>query len=375
MHQNIKIALVAFFGVLFATPHIASYFNINKIEKYTIPVTHDYHMPLTLDQWFKGRYQLNSNRYFRENYGLRNLGIRTQNQLDYWLFSEANAKDVIVGKEGYLFEQNYINSYLGINFLGENRIEEQGKKLERIQDTLAKLGKNLITIIAPGKGYFYPEFIPKNFKRKSTKTNYSEFINAAENYRLDVLDLNHYFMGNKGKTTYPLYGKNGIHWSYYGMCLATDTIIKHIEKSAAKSISHAVWDMVERDVERAYDYDIAAGMNLLNTLDGNKMGYPNIRFVEDSAVSKLSTIVIADSYYWGIYNANFPSVLGHSQFWYYNRQVYPDSYAAPVYVKDKNISEEIAKTDLFLIVCTEGNLQDFGWGIVEEFYSHFYGDH
>ena len=375
MHQNIKIALVSFFGLLFATPHIASYFNLNKIEKYAIPVTHDYHMPLTADQWFQGRYQLNSDRYFRENYGLRNLSIRTQNQLDYWLFSEANAKDVIVGKEGYLFEQNYINSYLGINFSGAIKIQEQGKKLELVQDTLAKLGKNLITIIAPGKGYFYPEYIPNKFKRKSRQTNYSEFINTAESYRLNVLDLNRYFIENKGKTNYPLYGKNGIHWSYYGMCLATDTIIKHIEKSTAKPISHAVWDAVERDKERVYDYDIAEGMNLLSTLSGNKMGYPNIRFVKDSAASKLKTIVIADSYYWGMYNANFASILGHSQFWYYNRQVFPDSYTAPVYVKDKNISEEIANTDLFLIICTEGNLQDFGWGVVEELHSHFYDVH
>jgi len=46
-----------------------------------------------------------------------------------------------------------------------------------------------------------------------------------------------------------------------------------------------------------------------------------------------------------------------------------------MYTKDKNISEEITKTDLFLIVCPEGNLQDFGWGILKELYSLFYNFH
>lgn len=372
MNRPIKIALLCFFALIFAAPHFFSYLGANKLERYAIPITHDYHMPFSIDQWFKGRYQLNTDRYLRENYGLRNIGIRTQNQLDYWLFNEANAKDVVVGKEGYLFEKNYINSYLSISFVGEKAIENQGKKLRMVQDTLAKVGKSIVTIIAPGKGYFYPEHIPSRYKRKGEKTNYGEFMKIANRQRLNVLDLNKYFIEKKGQEKYPLYGKNGIHWSYYGMCIAADTIIKNLENTTSKKIGKATWTKIEKENERAYDYDIAEGMNLLTRLDGNKMGYPNIRFSSDSLATKLSTIVIADSYYWGMYNANFSSVLGKNQFWYYNRQIFPDSYSTPTYVSQRNLTKEIGDTDLFLIICTEGNLHDFGWGIVEDLYAHFY---
>ena len=38
------------------------------------------------------------------------------------------------------------------------------------------------------------------------------------------------FLNEKESLPYPLYSKNGTHWSYYGMCLAADTLIRFIEE-------------------------------------------------------------------------------------------------------------------------------------------------
>jgi len=367
-----KILLLFAWIFVFASVHVASYFNFDTQDKYRVPITHDYHMDFSFDQWFKGRYQLNSDRYYRENYGLRNIAVRSKNQLDYWFFHETSSKDVIVGKNGYLYEKNYIESYLGINYIGTDSIESQVNRLKKVQDTLAKMGKHLIVIIAPGKGHYLPEYIPEKFVRQNKKTNYSEFIRIVKRKHVEVLDLNGYFLSQKKNTPYPLYGKNGIHWSRYGLCIAIDQVLKHTETSCSRNLITASWNSIEIDDERPYDYDIANGMYLMTKLKGNKMAYPKLFYSDEFLSAKPKTIVIADSYYWGMYNSGITQAFESNSFWYYNRQVFPDSYTTLTYVDQKDLSQEIASNDLFIILCTEGNMHNFGWGFLEKMEKELY---
>ena len=103
------------------------------------------------------------------------------------------------------------------------------------------------------------------------------------------------------------------------------------------------------------------------------MAYPNLLYSADSLTKKLNTLVVADSYYWGMYNNGFTQAFGTNTFWYYNRQVFPDSYNSPTFVEEKNLAKEIESNDLFIIICTEGNMHNFGWGFLEKMDRHFYG--
>lgn len=99
------------------------------------------------------------------------------------------------------------------------------------------------------------------------------------------------------------------------------------------------------------------------------MGYPNIKVESDSTLTRPKTLVIADSYYWGMFNFNIAKSFENNTFWYYNKHIYPESYKEPLLVKNMDLKSEISEFDVVVIMCTEGNLSRFGWGFVDQYYS------
>ena len=73
---------------------------------------------LTVDGWLSGNYQLTHQDYIDQNIGFRNVLVRTYNQMHYSLFDNARANQVVVGKDNYLYEENYIKAHLGRDFVG-----------------------------------------------------------------------------------------------------------------------------------------------------------------------------------------------------------------------------------------------------------------
>ncbi|NCA21662.1 MAG: hypothetical protein EBS86_11060, partial [Crocinitomicaceae bacterium] len=90
---------------------------------------------LNLDSLNTGAYQEKFNKYYNEKFGFRSAFIRFHNQLKYNVFNQAQANGVVVGKDDYLFELDYIKAYYGQDYVGVQEIENTSRKLKRIQDT------------------------------------------------------------------------------------------------------------------------------------------------------------------------------------------------------------------------------------------------
>lgn len=113
--------------------------------------------------WISGQFQDYLEDYTKENIGFRSVWIRLNNQRIFSLHNFAKANGVLIGKNNYLYEKHYIESYLGYNYVGVEAINEKVGKLKKIIDTLGSLNVKLFPIIAPGKGSFFPEFFPNNY--------------------------------------------------------------------------------------------------------------------------------------------------------------------------------------------------------------------
>src|SRR5690606_19074770 len=88
--------------------------------------------------------------------------------------------------------------------------------------------------------------------------------------------------------------------------------------------------------------------------------------------TKPSVLVISDSYYWGMFNLGISeNAFRDSHFWYYNYEVYPDSYKSPLIASAVNLKDEIRKRDVIIIMATEANLSKFGWGFIDRAYETF----
>lgn len=350
----------------------------NKLQLLSLePLKGDIRKPersqFSLSRWFSGDYQIGQEKYLNETFGFRSTMVRVNNQLAYNVFNEAKANGVIIGKDNYLFEINYIKAYYGTDFIGAVSIRERMKQLKFVQDTLAKMNKTLLLVFAPGKASFYPEYIPRKYHRERTTTNIQFFSKMADSLDVNYIDFNKYFILNKNKAEYPLYPKYGIHWSFYGTCLAADSMIKKLEFLRHTDLHGFTLGEMNVEESKEMDYDLADGMNLLFKLKSKKMAYPLLYFEVDSTKPRLNSMVVSDSYYWLMFNNSFSRTFGENEFWYYNRLIYRANHTEIRDATTANLTEEIAKNDVIVILCTEANLTRLGWGFIQQAYNLYSG--
>jgi len=361
-----------FYIVLFFlfSPIVEEYFKPIDVKPLSGAIDEISNVKFRIGPWFNGEYQKQKEKYLNQHFGFRNICIRANNQLAFNFWKKAKANGVIIGKHNYLYEENYIKAYYGKDFTGESKIEDKVNKIKFLQDTLKKLNIDFLIVFAAGKGSFFPEFIPKKFQSKKSETNLECYLKHCKNQGINFIDFNSYFINIKNNSKYPLFPQYGIHWSSYGWCLAADSIIRCIENFKKIDMPDLIWKQIDFTAQpRDDDYDIAAGMNLLFNLPTFKMGYPKLIFETNPNKIRPNVLTIADSYYWQMFNAGIPKeIFNNGRFWFYNKQIYPDSYDKPITVSEINLKKEIEKQDVIMILGTEATLPDFGWGFIESAY-------
>jgi hypothetical protein len=63
----------------------------------------------------------------------------------------------------------------------------------------------------------------------------------------------------------------------------------------------------------------------------------------------------------------------NDHFWYYNKLVYPETFKQELQAEELDLELEIKNHDVIIIMATEANLKNFGWGIVENLNQLFKG--
>ena len=358
---------------LLVAPFIQYNFKLVKVHALKGWIPEPINAKFSLKSWFSGEYQQSKEQYLNDAFGFRPFFVKLNNQIAYTFFGKVKANGVVIGKENYLFEENYIKAYYGTDFVGRDSIAHRMQRLKFIQDTLAKLNKSLVVVFAAGKGSFYPEYFPDEYKTTKGITNYQYHTALAKQLGINHIDFNRYFLAHKHNSKYPLYPKYGIHWSYYGSCLAADSIVRFVEKIHHADLPNLFWNEVDMHSPKDTDYDIGDALNLFVKLPGPKLAYPSVQVESDSGKVRPSLLVVSDSFYWGMYNFGVGRAFSNDHFWFYNKQVYPDSFQSPIDASQLDIAAEIAKHDVILIMATEATLPNLGWGFIENVYNHFKG--
>ncbi len=329
---------------------------------------------ITLKSWLDGSYQKAAHRYCTDSFGFQSPLVRGINQIDYALFKEANAQYVIIGKENCLYETPYIEAHLGMDYLGDSVINEKVRMYKAVRDTLSQLGVHLDMVFAPGKGSFYPEYIPDYYwQYQSEKTNYVGFKTAFNHSRIPYIDFHEWFRSEKGTSSAPLFPLTGIHWSKYGMILATDSLLSYWNSQFEGLLpkSKFVIPDTTTTVTEGSDADVEDGLNIMETLPHFNMVYPTNTFIDGNR--KIRSAVIADSYYWGLFDLGLSTVACDSgEFWYYFKQVYPQNFTNGLMIDDLNLKQAIESKDAIVLLQTDATLNRFGFGFIEATYDLYY---
>ncbi|CAN5361862.1 sugar O-acetyltransferase [soil metagenome] len=323
--------------------------------------------------WFSGDFQSKFDKGIEQNIGLRNSFIRLHNQINYSLFNLASAKSVAVCKDGFLIEDGYINSALGNDGVNEGAIQLKIERAKFVQQELEKRGKHLLILFVPGKASFYPEYIPSHYHPENKKTtNYDVYSKLLPKSGLHYIDLKGYFLKMKDTSPYPLYPKQGTHWSNYGATLAMDSIINYIKYDFKINVpTMSIKEIETPDTLRDTDYDIGTGMNLMFKIPHSQMGYAKINFESDSGKTRPNVLTIGDSYFWTMLGLGLNEhVFKNNAFWYYNKIAYVAPYSERP-VSDFNFREEVEKQDIIILLQTEAYYNNVGMGFIESAYSMY----
>jgi hypothetical protein len=328
--------------------------------------------------WKSGEYQGQIESYLKDHSGFRNFLVRLQNQVDFSLFRQANAEGAIVGKNKQLFEYDYIRSWLAIDYPGDSFIEKKMQRTKYVQEYLKReKGIDLIVVFEPGKASFYPEYLPSKYvKKKHGPSTYDRYRQKAKDLNIDFTDLHQYFLNLKPGSEYPLFPRYGTHWSVYGMWFAADSLLNLIESRRGIPLTEFRGNSMETSFKpRDTDDDVLKTMNLLCPLKGEKLAYPVYSFDTAHPGDKPMVLVVADSYYWNIFNTGIPKYLfANEAFWYFNTLVYPEYYSQPVYTKDLDLRREVEKQQVIFLMVTERFVHKFDWTFIDQLYNLYTPD-
>ena len=366
-HQFLK-ATYFILLILLVLPLIQQYFSVVKVDALSGAYEPKKEAKFSISNYLNEVYQPLKEDHFNENFGFRNYFVTINNQFQYSAFKNTKSTGTIIGENGFLFQENYIKAYYGTDFLGETKIKEQVLKIKKAQDLLKAKNIDLIIVFAPGKASFYPEYIPDSFHQtKKRNTNYSSFSKEFLENNINFIDFQSWFLQLKKTSKYPLFPKNGIHWSKYGELLAADSMIHYIGNKREIQMPQIKIERLEiSNKMRDTDDDLEKNLNLIFNIEDLEMAYPLFDIKTDKNTFKPKVLTIADSFYWGMFNWGIGHrVFKDSQFWFYNNTAFYNFGTPAVEISKLDFKKEIEQNDAIILMATDANLPDFPFGFID----------
>jgi hypothetical protein len=178
-----------------------------------------------------------------------------------------------------------------------------------------------------------------------------------------VIDLNGWFCNRKATTPYPLFSKQGIHWTYSAATHAFDSMNHYLEKLLRIEIPHIAFNGVEcSTTPRGNDNDIARGLNLMWPYATERFCYEKISIdTAHAGKSDADFIFVGDSFFWTLLDDKLPQQCYDDwEFWYYVNEIWDNRALAGIppmrYIKDTDWMGVIAKHKAVVVFFTEPNL-------------------
>jgi hypothetical protein len=336
-------------------------------------ITEPVYKKFTWQSWWSGTYQDTMGEYAKGKTGLRPYLTRLVNQIDYTLYDKTHANSVVKGLNGFLYEDFYIHNYSGRDIMPYDWWLAKIYKLKMVQDTLSKIGVTLISIHAPSKAAFFPEYFPVGEKCIANPVNNHElFDRIGDSLGVNIIDFNHWFVSLKGKTEGHLFTKQGIHWSLYGATIAADSFERYLKFTVGLNLPDMKWDKGSPVLSpRQTDIDIFEGLNLMQEPDKDTFYYPSIWY-EGTGRDNPKMTYIADSFMWTWMFEYIPHNISTDwEFWYCNTEVWNKRYDC-IKMENHDWVARMLASRCIVLLYSDGNPSNYGSGFIEKAYEHFY---
>ncbi len=372
LSKRIKYILFVFLTIAISLPMIFSFlgYKNGKLGGYYEKKS----MPYFSTHIFNSlEYQKRLEGALKQETGFSDFFIRFSNQFRYTFFGNASAHNIIVGKDNFLYTDSYVNSALGIDFQGKEKIDSTIMKLSVVKDSLKKKGIDLIFIMAPGKGAYYPEYFPLRYSLIQRKpTNYQAYISSFKKYGIEYLDFNSWFLSLKGKTKYELFPNASVHWGHYACYLAVDSLTNYLDKKYSIDLTRIKVKKINVSNQmQGTDDEVEKMVNCIRDIPNKPT--PRLEFEFDTVnKDKLKVLTIGDSYFFGMNEFGLLNmVFDNCEFWYYMKEVKTHLPEFKSIADYDDIKKEIEKNKTIIIIFTESNLHSAPIQIIDDLHYIF----
>ena len=167
--------------------------------------------------------------YFNDYLPFRNELVKLKNLNDIFVFNNLVHKDLILGKEKWLFLKwdSLIPNYIGTYTYTEEELETAKNNLIHFRDELKKKNIDFILMLCPDKPFIYFKYMPDYIKRKSTKNDTDIFVEYIKN-NTDIKVVYPKEELLKYKDKYQLYYKYDNHWNNLGAYIGYSELMKSL---------------------------------------------------------------------------------------------------------------------------------------------------
>jgi len=223
--QNASLLITSITAILILT----LVFNSNQYFKTPKPT-------LSINNYMS--FSNNYNEYFNKNNILKEPYNEIYNQIKTYTFNDSLAKQVIIGKNGWMFNYETVADYKKINRVADENLAKMLAKLKDMDIDCRNAGISFYLVIAPNKNTIYPEKMPINMGVRNTTsrldqiceyiTKYSDIKFATyirDNSNVDFQNDGIIRQLNDAKNNRNVYYKTDTHWNQNGAFIAAQVLI------------------------------------------------------------------------------------------------------------------------------------------------------
>lgn len=174
-------------------------------------------------------------KYINDNMPFRNAFIQLNSRIDYYLFKRSSNKNVLIGKNGWLFYSEEVNGisplddYQGLALYTTEELERIADNCIKQRDYLHELNTEFAIFIAPDKERVYSEWMADKYGEPSYQYRALQLYNyLKQNTDLNIIYPINEISEAKKKTSYDLYYKTDTHWNHIGGYVGSTALLKAI---------------------------------------------------------------------------------------------------------------------------------------------------
>ncbi len=260
-----------------------------------------------------GSYWKKLEEVFNDNFGFRDLFIRTKNQILYTVFDYS--KELYIGKDNYM---SYFNDValeqINNERISPERFTEIMEAYHRVEAFCEEKGLELFYLVAPQKNTVFPETSVGFPVRRPPFTMYDKFIEYCNSSSLRDKTLNVKEVLREAEKTQPTFYYQDFHWNDWGAAvtfgLAVNQVAKRIglpECYDIKKLNFSTFEMprfygVQIDslsvlLPPTFDPAITVSMPITSVAVQEEEAYPYLaHFINKEPKLEGKALFIGDSY-------------------------------------------------------------------------------